>query len=69
MYFIDSLKIDPECVNVNGGAIAYGHPLGATGVMILSSLIDELERKDLKLGVATLCTASGMAASVLIERV
>jgi acetyl-CoA C-acetyltransferase len=66
--FIKDLELDASCVNVNGGAIAYGHPLGATGTMLVGTLLDELEHQKLKYGVCSLCTASGMAASVLIER-
>lgn len=61
--------VDPAVVNPNGGAIAMGHPLGATGAMILGTLLDELERADKELGIATLCVASGMGAATLIERV
>jgi acetyl-CoA C-acetyltransferase len=56
-------------VNVNGGAIALGHPLGATGAMILGTLIDELERRDLRRGLATLCIGGGMGVSTIVERV
>ena len=56
-------------VNVNGGSIAMGHPLGATGAMILSALLDELERSDKETGLATLCIGSGMGAATIIERV
>ena len=54
------LDLDPEITNVNGGAIAMGHPLGATGAMILGTLVDELERRDLRRGLATLCVGGGM---------
>jgi acetyl-CoA C-acetyltransferase len=64
-----NLDIDPERVNVNGGAIALGHPLGATGAMLLGTLIDELERRDLETGVATLCIGGGMGIATVIERV
>ncbi len=60
---------DMDKVNVNGGAIAMGHPLGATGAIILSTLLDELERRDLETGLATLCIGSGMGAGTIIERV
>jgi acetyl-CoA C-acetyltransferase len=56
-------------VNVNGGAIAMGHPLGATGAMILGTLLDEMERPGAGVGLATLCVASGMGAATIIERV
>jgi acetyl-CoA C-acetyltransferase len=63
------LKIPHEKVNVNGGAIALGHPLGATGAMILGTLLDELERRDLRRGLATLCVGAGMGIATIIERV
>ncbi len=69
MRFMDELKVDPERVNVNGGAIAMGHPLGATGAMILGTLLDELEARDLKTGLATLCVGGGMGIATIIERV
>ncbi len=69
LHFIDENGLDPAKVNVNGGAIAMGHPLGATGAMILGTLVDELERADLRLGIATLCAASGMAVALVVERV
>ena len=64
-----AFDLDPAKVNVNGGAIAMGHPLGATGAMILGTLLDEMERSDKALGLATLCVASGMAAATILERV
>lgn len=63
------LDIAHDRINVNGGAIAMGHPLGATGAMILGTLLDELERCDLESGVVTLCEGAGMATATLIERV
>ena len=63
------LDLDPEKVNVNGGAIAMGHPLGATGAMILGTVLDELERRDLNTAVATLCIGAGMGTATVIERV
>ena len=69
MRFIHELKVDPAKVNVNGGAIAMGHPLGATGAMILGALLDELERQDKKRGLATLCVGGGMGIATIIERV
>ncbi|WP_298039636.1 acetyl-CoA C-acetyltransferase [uncultured Microbacterium sp.] len=63
------LGIPDERVNVNGGAIAMGHPLGATGAMILGTLLDELERQGLKRGLATLCVGAGMGIATIIERV
>ncbi|MFN8217125.1 MAG: acetyl-CoA C-acetyltransferase [Solirubrobacterales bacterium] len=67
--FVRDMSLDMEKVNVNGGAIAMGHPLGATGGMILGTLIDELERRDLKRGLATLCVGGGMGIATVIERV
>jgi acetyl-CoA C-acetyltransferase len=63
------LGVDMERVNVNGGAIAMGHPLGATGCIILGTLLDELERRDLSTGLATLCVGGGMGIATIIERV
>jgi acetyl-CoA C-acetyltransferase len=67
--FMRDLDLDPERVNVNGGAIAMGHPLGATGAMILGTLIDELERRDLQRGLATLCVGGGMGVATIVERI
>ena len=67
--FLQAFDADPGKVNVNGGAIAMGHPLGATGAIILGTLLDELERTDRETGLATLCVASGMGAATIIERV
>ena len=67
--FMRDLDISAEITNVNGGAIAMGHPLGATGAMILGSLIDELERRDLKRGLATLCVGGGMGIATIVELV
>ncbi len=67
--FQQAFDIDPGVVNVNGGAIAMGHPLGATGAMIIGTLLDELERQDKETGLATLCIASGMGVATIIERV
>jgi acetyl-CoA C-acetyltransferase len=66
--FMADTGFDPEQVNVNGGAIAMGHPLGATGAMILGTLIDELERRDLRYGLATLCVGGGMGIATIVER-
>jgi acetyl-CoA C-acetyltransferase len=63
------LQIDLDRVNVNGGSIAMGHPLGATGCIILGTLLDELERRDLEIGAATLCVGGGMGIATIIERV
>ncbi|MCZ7424576.1 acetyl-CoA C-acetyltransferase [Micromonospora sp. WMMA1949] len=67
--FVADLGIDPEIVNVNGGAIAMGHPLGATGAMILGTLVDELERRGGRYGLATLCAGGGMGIATVIERI
>ncbi|MBU2958101.1 acetyl-CoA C-acetyltransferase [Paracoccus sp. 1_MG-2023] len=67
--FMQAFQVDPSKVNVNGGAIAMGHPLGATGAIIIGTLLDELERQDKNVGLATLCIASGMGAATIIERV
>lgn len=67
--FIQEMKIDPERVNVNGGAIAMGHPLGATGAMLLGTMLDELERRGLKRGLITLCVAGGMGIATIVERI
>jgi acetyl-CoA C-acetyltransferase len=66
--FMDAFDVDHDKVNVNGGSIAMGHPLGATGAMIIGTLLDELERADKEVGLATLCIASGMGAATIIER-
>jgi acetyl-CoA C-acetyltransferase len=63
------MDISAEITNVNGGAIAMGHPLGATGAMILGTLVDELERRDLKRGLATLCVGGGMGIATIVELV
>jgi acetyl-CoA C-acetyltransferase len=67
--FMQRFDVDPALVNVNGGAIAMGHPLGATGAMLIGTLLDELERTDKDIGLATLCIASGMGVATMIERV
>ena len=67
--FIRDLKLDREKVNVNGGSIALGHPIGATGSMLIGTLLDELERRNLKRGLVTMCAAGGMAPAIIIERV
>ncbi len=69
MRFMDLLGVSHDKVNVNGGAIAMGHPLGATGAMILGTLLDELERRNLATGLATLCVGGGMGTAAIIERV
>ena len=67
--FMQAFDVDPALVNVNGGSIAMGHPLGATGAIIIGTLLDELERTGKGTGLATLCIASGMGAATIIERV
>ena len=67
--FEQAFNVNHDKVNVNGGSIAMGHPLGATGAMIFRTLLDELERQDKTIGLATLCVASGMGAATIIERV
>ncbi|KQB13286.1 acetyl-CoA C-acetyltransferase [Rhodobacter capsulatus] len=67
--FMQAFDVSQDKVNVNGGAMALGHPLGATGAIIIGTLLDELERRDLSTGLATLCIASGMGAATIIERV
>src|SRR3984893_18062847 len=67
--FLQAFGIDSSKVNVNGGAIALGHPLGATGAMILGTLVDELERRNLSTGLVTLCIGAGMGTATIIERV
>ena len=67
--FIRDLDVDREKVNVNGGSIALGHPIGATGSILIGTLLDELERRDLERGLVTMCAAGGMAPAVIIERV
>ena len=67
--FIRDLKLDRDKVNVNGGAIALGHPIGATGSILIGTVLDELERRDLKRGLVTMCAAGGMAPAIIIERV
>ncbi|MCV6825195.1 MULTISPECIES: acetyl-CoA C-acetyltransferase [Halocynthiibacter] len=66
--FMQRFDVDPSVVNPNGGSIAMGHPLGATGAIIIGTLLDELERQDKEVGLATLCIASGMGAATIIER-
>ena len=67
--FVADLGLSPDIVNVNGGAIAMGHPLGATGAMILGTLVDELERRGGRYGLATLCAGGGMGIATVIERI
>jgi len=67
--YLQILKMPHDKINVNGGAIAMGHPLGATGAMILGTLLDELERRNLSTGLATLCVGGGMGTATIIERI
>jgi acetyl-CoA C-acetyltransferase len=67
--YMQAFDLDPAKVNVNGGAIAMGHPLGATGAMILGTVLDELERRDLNTALVTLCIGGGMGTATIIERV
>ena len=69
MRFMRDLDLPHDKVNVNGGAIAMGHPLGATGAMIIGTLVDELERRDLRYGLATLCVGGGMGIATIVERI
>jgi acetyl-CoA C-acetyltransferase len=67
--FIRDLGLDREKVNVNGGAMALGHPIGATGAILVGTIVDELERQGLKRGLVTMCAAGGMAPAIIVERV
>jgi len=67
--YIQAFDIDNEKINVNGGAIAIGHPLGATGAMILGTVLDELERTNKSTALVTLCIGGGMGTATIIERV
>ena len=67
--YLQVLKMPHDKINVNGGAIAMGHPLGATGAMILNTLIDELHRRKLRYGMATLCVGGGMGIATIVERI
>jgi acetyl-CoA C-acetyltransferase len=67
--WVQALDLDMEKVNVNGGAIAIGHPIGATGAMILGAMVDELERADKQRALVTLCIGAGMGTATVIERV
>ncbi len=67
--FIRDLDIDREKINVNGGAIALGHPIGATGSLLVGTALDELERQDKQVALITMCAGGGMAPAVIIERV
>ncbi|MGE4430954.1 MAG: acetyl-CoA C-acetyltransferase [Sphingobium sp.] len=67
--FMRDLDLDPETVNVNGGAMALGHPIGATGAILTATLLDELERQDKAVGLVTMCAAGGLAPAAIIERI
>ena len=67
--FMRDLDLDRDKVNVNGGAMALGHPIGATGAMLIGTVLDELERRDLQFGLVTMCAGGGMAPAIIIERV
>ena len=67
--FLKDTGVDWSKVNVNGGAIALGHPIGATGGMLIGTLLDELERQDLSTGLVTMCTGGGMGTATIIERI
>ncbi|MFU8817355.1 MAG: acetyl-CoA C-acetyltransferase [Pseudomonadales bacterium] len=67
--FMRDLELDPAKVNVNGGAIALGHPIAATGAILIGTLLDELERRNLATGLVTMCAAGGMAPAIIIERI
>ncbi len=69
LWFQKELNVPDDIINVNGGAIAMGHPIGATGGMIIGTLLDELERRDLKTGLATMCVGGGIGIATIIERV
>jgi acetyl-CoA C-acetyltransferase len=69
MKFMRDLKVSHDKVNVNGGSIAFGHPIGATGSILIGTLLDEMERRDLSTGMVTMCAAGGMAPAIIIERV
>ena len=66
--YLQAFALDPAKMNVNGGAIAMGHPLGATGAMILGTVLDELERRNLSTALVTLCIGAGMGTATIIER-
>jgi acetyl-CoA C-acetyltransferase len=67
--FMRDLDLPHDKVNVNGGAIAMGHPLGATGAMLLGTVVDELERRDLQFGLVVLCVGGGMGVATIVERI
>ena len=67
--FLRETGVDRDKVNVNGGAMALGHPIGATGGMLIGTVLDELERRDLSTGLVAMCTGGGMGTATIIERV
>ena len=67
--FMRDLELDRDKVNVNGGAMALGHPIGATGAILIGTVLDELERQDKSVGLVTMCAGGGMAPAIIIERV
>jgi acetyl-CoA C-acetyltransferase len=67
--FMRDLDLDRDMVNVNGGAMALGHPIGATGAILIGTVLDELERRDLEVGLVTMCAGGGMAPAIIIERI
>ena len=67
--FMRDLDLDRDKVNVNGGAMALGHPIGATGAILIGTVLDELERRDKQVGLVTMCAGGGMAPAIIIERV
>jgi acetyl-CoA C-acetyltransferase len=69
LHYMDDMNVPHDRINVNGGAIAMGHPLGATGAIVLGTLLDEMERRDLQTGLVTLCIGAGMGTATIIERV
>ena len=69
LHFMKHMKVPHEKVNVNGGAIALGHPLGATGAILVTTLLDELERRQLRYGLVTLCVGAGMGIASIFERI
>ena len=69
MRFMEELNVSYDKVNVNGGAIAMGHPLGATGAMLIGTIVDELEKRNKQFGLVTLCVGGGMGIATIVERV
>jgi acetyl-CoA C-acetyltransferase len=69
LHYMDVMGVPHDRINVNGGAIAMGHPLGATGAYVLGILLDEMERRDLATGLVSLCIGAGMGTATIIERI